>query len=64
MKIGERARLVVHVPEGIVIDKEFHKEADEVQCLLAYNGPDGEVVHRWFLESQLAPLPVQEGGAA
>ena len=53
-KIGQKAKLKVHVPDGVVIDTRYDTSHEKLQHLLEYVGHDGEVHHVWFNEEQLA----------
>lgn len=64
-KSPKRKRLIQHVVEGDVLDTRYRKDAEQLEHLLRYTDEQGDVVERWFLDSQLeaveAPADEQEG---
>lgn len=50
---GAKVRQIVPVIEGEVAERRFNETADEVEYLIGYATPEGEVHQRWFLGSQL-----------
>lgn len=53
LKIGQKAKLKVFVPEGEVIDTRYDTEAEKLQHLLEYVGADGESHQVWFWGDEL-----------
>lgn len=53
MEIGNNARLVQPVVQGVIVDTQYNKEAKQLSHLLEWVDGAGETQHRWFLESEL-----------
>lgn len=50
-----RMRVKQPVIHGTIIDTRYNKSEKQLEHLLLYDGTDH--VERWFLESQLEPVP-------
>lgn len=58
LKIGSPAKLAPHTVEGVIIDIDYDKKADEKKCLLSYK-EEGENHTRWFFASQLVDVEAE-----
>lgn len=53
IKKGATVRLKMPVIEGIVSERKFDDDTDQMQYAVNYVGEDGEAHQRWFGEAQL-----------
>jgi hypothetical protein len=67
IKLGTPVRQIVPAPiEGVVVDKQFVKETDTFQYMVASpdSDGDGEPQTRWFEEHQIEAIePPADAGA-
>ncbi len=50
---GATVRQIVPVISGLVVQKRFHDERDQLEYLVVYTDADGQPQSKWFLESQI-----------
>lgn len=57
MRQGDTVRLIQPVIQGEVKARRINDLSDELELLVEWPGPDGEVVQRWFPADQLEKVP-------
>lgn len=51
--IGQQARLIQPVIQGVVLDTRYNKDARQLEHLVSYTDSSGESHERWFIETEL-----------
>jgi hypothetical protein len=52
-KKDDLVKQVIHPIAGVITSKRFNEDSDSFEYLVSYPDADGNIVERWFTESEI-----------